>query len=184
MSISVWACLIESTRHCYFNFYYEYKMRLLWTVLLSGASVLWCCAPSCGNSVGWCVDRYQSLRNQASEALHLLKGAVCDLPLLPNWLTCLCINRPIRFLMLMDKALWRSVMFANTLTCFLIITSVCMSSSSFIWNNRTVKSWHFIYSMHLYWQGHWYVYSQDYIVYITICLVFVFSEPQLSNSQF
>lgn len=23
--------------------------------------------------------RYQSLRNQASEALHLLKGAVCDL---------------------------------------------------------------------------------------------------------
>lgn len=40
VSICVRACLKESTRHCYFNFYYEYKMRLSWTVLLSGASVL------------------------------------------------------------------------------------------------------------------------------------------------
>lgn len=29
-------CLKESACHCHFNFYYEYKMRFSWTVLLSG----------------------------------------------------------------------------------------------------------------------------------------------------
>lgn len=88
VSICVWACLKESTRHCYFNFYYEYKMRLSWTVLLSGASVLWCCAPSCGNSVGWCVDIKACVTKHLKSCIYLKGQSVIYV----NKMTALAAN--------------------------------------------------------------------------------------------
>lgn len=67
LSLLVRVCVCVKDSHI--NFYYEYKMRLLRTVLLSGVccAALWCCTPSCEDSAG----RYVNIKAFVPKHLKL-----------------------------------------------------------------------------------------------------------------
>lgn len=63
--------LKERACHSHLNFYYEYKMRLLWTVLSSAVccAALWCCVPSCEGSAGRHVNICEPIKDCVFELI-------------------------------------------------------------------------------------------------------------------